>query len=75
MAARLADEGFDVVELRRTLLGRVRIVALCDGVQREVVVSRTTEEIIPDLVREPAESNAGGNGNGGKCFEEFGALS
>ncbi len=46
----LEDEGYQVVELTSTLLGRVRIVARNKVHLREVVVSRATGEIKSDII-------------------------
>ena len=59
VAAQLAEQGYEVVETGRTLLGRVRIVAERDGQVREVVVSRSTGEVMRDALLGEAPENSG----------------
>lgn len=59
----LEKEGFRVTSARRTLLGRVRILATRQGQNREVVIDPRTGEVLRDLVRSVSdlgESRAGG---------------
>lgn len=46
--ARLEKQGFEVIEVERTWLGRLRFWASADGVERELVVNRKTGEILRD---------------------------
>lgn len=46
----LADQGYRVVEVSRTYLGRLRVVAESDVDRREVIVSRTTGAILRDRI-------------------------
>lgn len=65
VATQLAEQGFEVVETGRTLLGRVRIVAERDGQVREVVVSRSTGEVMRDaMIGEASETSGPANRNG-----------
>ncbi|WP_189799505.1 hypothetical protein [Tateyamaria sp. syn59] len=48
----LRDQGFSQIEVRRTLLGRSRIVARSRDLYREIVVSPVTGEILRDYWRE-----------------------
>jgi uncharacterized membrane protein YgcG len=59
VAAQLAEQGYEVVETGRTLLGRVRIVAERDGQIREVVVSRSTGEVMRDAMLGEASEASG----------------
>lgn len=52
IVARLRAEGYEVREVEQTLLGRIRIEAVRDGQQREVVVDQATGEILRDYVDE-----------------------
>ncbi len=72
----LRAQGFQIREVTRTLLGRVRVVAENGRLEREIVFDRITGEIRRDLVTEkqPSErgpssggsgSSAGGNTNRG----------
>ena len=47
----LSDQGFSEFETRRTLLGRIRIVAYGNGLIREIVINPTTGEILRDYWR------------------------
>lgn len=47
----LRSQGFSEVEVRRTLLGRARIVAQSDTLYREIVVNPVTGEILRDFWR------------------------
>jgi hypothetical protein len=49
LVAQLADQGFRIVEVTRTLLGRTRIVAVSDRGRREIVFNPRTGEILRDL--------------------------
>ncbi|MDD7971009.1 hypothetical protein [Roseinatronobacter alkalisoli] len=52
----LQEAGFTIHAVTRTFLGRVRIKASNETTTREIVVSRSTGEILSDLVRARAES-------------------
>lgn len=57
----LRDQGFGDIEVRRTLLGRSRIVAQSDTLYREIIVNPVTGEILRDYWR-PFEEREGGSG-------------
>jgi len=59
----LREAGFTVNAVTRTFLGRVRIEASNETTVREVVVSRSTGEILSD--RLSARAEASGNASGG----------
>lgn len=59
----LRDAGFTINAVTRTFLGRVRIEASNDTTVREVVVSRSTGEILSDRVNTRAEASGGASGN------------
>ena len=46
----LEKEGYGGIEVTRTLLGRVRILASKDGLQRELVCNPRTGEILRDVL-------------------------
>lgn len=46
----LRSEGYEVTEISRTLLGRIRIEATNGAFDREVIISRSTGEIRYDSV-------------------------
>lgn len=50
--AGLVAEGFTEITVKRTLLGRSRIVALQGNQMREIVLNPTTEVVLRDYVRE-----------------------
>lgn len=65
---RLVEAGFGQIEITRTLLGRVRIVATKGNVRRELVINPRTGEILRDvtLVAEDQKSSSGSSeGKGG----------
>ena len=72
--AQLRGQGFAEISLQRTWLGRVRVVALRDGLRRELVFNPLTGEILRDYWRSiddddgPTLFNPGGgqgsNGSG-----------
>ncbi|MFO6464088.1 hypothetical protein ACK8OR_06835 [Jannaschia sp. KMU-145] len=51
MIGRLQAEGFDRIEVSRTLLGRVRIEARGNGQRREIVFNPRTGEVLRDYAR------------------------
>jgi len=53
----LERQGFEVVEIRHTLLGRVRIVARREGIMRELVFDPRNGAILRDYL-------SGGDGDG-----------
>lgn len=63
----LQSEGYKIIKVSRTLLGRIRIVARNGDHTREVVVSRTTGEIKRDVVRAIAGSGGSGSGVSGSA--------
>ncbi len=52
IAAQLIAEGYTDVQIERTLLGRVRIVAIGADGRREIVIQPTTGAILRDRVRD-----------------------
>ena len=62
---RLIEAGFGQIEVTRTLLGRVRIVAFKGNIRRELVINPRTGEILRDvtLVAEGGKSSNGGKGS------------
>ena len=46
---RLVEAGFGQIEVTRTLLGRIRIVAIKGNMRRELVVNPRTGEILRDV--------------------------
>ncbi len=77
---KLTREGYARIEVRRTLLGRVRILAEEDGRRREIVVDPSSGEILRDYVsdkeRERQEGGlfgwlfGGGDGEGGGSSDD-----
>lgn len=68
----LQKEGYGDIDVTRTLLGRIRIVAVKDGQQRELVCNPRTGEILRDVwisadgeMRPPASSPAEGDDDAG----------
>ena len=63
---RLVEAGFGQIEVSRTLLGRVRIVAIKGNIRRELVINPRTGEILRDvtLVAEDEKSSGSSNGVG-----------
>lgn len=55
----LEREGYRIVTTKRTLLGRMRIVATRHGLTREVVIDPRTGEVLRDLSRQPSERGDG----------------
>ena len=49
ITSQLRDLGFEQIEVRRTLLGRTRIVASSPEGTREIIVSSNTDEILRDF--------------------------
>ena len=72
ISAQLSAQGYQVVEIRRTLLGRVQFIAVRGTAIREVIVSRSTGEILRDVTMEdvgratvPGNNPASGSGSSG----------
>lgn len=55
----LREQGFSQIEVRRTLLGRSRIIARSRDLYREIVVSPVTGEILRDYWRELSSDEDG----------------
>lgn len=49
IVSELAAEGYARIEVRRTLLGRVRIAARGNGYEREIILNPRTGEILRDF--------------------------
>lgn len=58
IVSQLRSQGFDQIELSRTFLGRIRVVAVSDTLERELVFNATTGEILLDYWEELDGSNA-----------------
>jgi hypothetical protein len=77
VAAQIRAQGFEIVRVNRTLLGRVRVVARRGAQMREVVFDPRNGAILRDYSwtqapsgegdggPRPSESGGAGNGNGG----------
>jgi len=75
--ASLENEGYSINQVETTWLGRIKITAQSQANLREVVVSRTTGEIMSDVILQvfatgdsgtagaPEEATAGQSGTGG----------
>lgn len=65
---RLVEAGFGQIEITRTLLGRVRILATKGNMRRELVINPRTGEILRDvtLVAEDANSSSGSSKGEGR---------
>jgi hypothetical protein len=48
IVAQLTQQGFHRIEVSRTLLGRIRILAFSDALEREIVFNPATGEILRD---------------------------
>lgn len=46
----LQSAGYEIEDITRTFLGRLRVVARRDGTRREIIMSRSTGEILSDTV-------------------------
>jgi hypothetical protein len=60
IVSQLRNQGFRDIDVSRTLLGRSRIVGQSDDLVREIIVNRTTGEILRDYW----ERKGGGKGPG-----------
>ena len=47
--AQLREQGYTEIIVTRTFLGRMRFVALADGVEREIVINPSTGEVLRDF--------------------------
>jgi len=65
----LSDQGFEIVQMKRTLLGRVRIEAQGGGLARELVFNPNTGEILRDYW-EASESDEDEDGDGEEDDED-----
>ncbi len=63
MIETLKAEGYTYFEIRRTFLGRARIIAYSATEMREIIINPNTHEILRDLVKENPGYSAG-NSNG-----------
>lgn len=50
LVRQLKDQGYSGIQVGHTLLGRLRIVAQLDGMQREIVINPYTGEILRDYL-------------------------
>lgn len=63
VVAQLREQGYVAFEVSRTLLGRIRVVALtAEGGQREIILSPATGEILRDYVKAAEGVPAGSSG-------------
>lgn len=62
---RLVEAGFGQIEVSRTLLGRVRIVATKGNMWRELVINPRTGEILRDVTRVAEDEKSSGSSDGG----------
>ena len=67
IAVDLQQQGYRIVEVRRTWLGRIQVTAEKSGFRREIVFDRTTGEIRRDLVEDEGKPGAAGRA---KSLEE-----
>lgn len=70
LVRQLQDQGYSGIKVGHTLLGRLRIVAQLDGMQREIVINPYTGEILRDyltprvqVAQKDQSSNTGSSGN------------
>ena len=61
IVAELREQGYRQIEIRRTLLGRTRIIATSPTYDREIVLNPSTGAILRDLIR---VRDAGGDDDG-----------
>lgn len=47
-AKQLIIEGYEDIEIRRTILGRIRIIATKDDAEREIILNPRTGEVLRD---------------------------
>ncbi|MEH7827517.1 hypothetical protein [Gemmobacter denitrificans] len=75
IVAQLEYQGYRQIKVNRTWLGRVRIVAVVNSAEREIVINPTTGEILRDYQAEPrrAESSKSGSASTGGTPESLGA--
>lgn len=75
----LGQQGYADIEVTRTLLGRVRIVAQKGGLRRELICNPRTGEILRDIslaaeggaqTATASEGGSGGAGSGGGAEDE-----
>jgi len=67
VARQLAMQGYVIVDVEWTLLGRLKIEAVADGFEREIVVNRFSGEVLRDEWKASASASAVGldaNGDG-----------
>ena len=55
--AQLTAQGFEVVEMERTWLGRIKLEATNGSIRREIVFDRTSGEILRDIWKESDRDN------------------
>lgn len=53
IVAMLQSDGYSSIEIVRTWLGRIRIEAEKDELEREIVINRSTGEILRDYIESP----------------------
>jgi len=57
--ATLTAQGYEIAVTQRTWLGRMRIVAVNGTTQREIVIDRTTGEVLRDITTKRTDANGG----------------
>ncbi len=62
--AQIRQQGFEIIEVRRTLLGRIRVLARRGNQTREVVFDPRNGVILRDFTRGSAGSDDDGDGGG-----------
>lgn len=67
----LEAQGYEIVMMERTLLGRLRIEAERGDLKREMVLDRSSGEILRDLVIEPRDDSEREGSDGGGFWESI----
>ncbi len=63
IARHLAEQGYHDIEVSRTFLGRARIEAEKDGIEREIIVNPRSGEILRDYWEEDDDHKVLGHGS------------
>ena len=84
VVAQLRDQGYSDIVVERTLLGRIRIVAVLGDSRREIILNPRTGEVLRDVVfttngtavpqieRASGTSNSGSSGSSGSSDDDGG---
>ena len=71
VVASLEAEGYEITDVSKTWLGRIKIVATSKANLREVIVSRTTGEILSDVIVDVyAKADAKGDADGSVTVDQ-----